>query len=245
MTVDIEKLEALAKAAHAGPWYGPEELAHKGTVFDCDLGSLLSYESIQNERDACVAYVAAANPAAVLELIASGKRMAARLMYCPACQGQGEIYSRRYSYEGYNQPPEPIMGRCGECDGDGVLGDTAECISIFDELETLRAKLAGLNTGYEAYERVNAELRAECEKLRKYGEEFASLAERRREQAEALRKDAERYQWFRNQHWDSSAICAVVDPKLTTKLGAYCPSGKLLDDAVDAEITMSKEQSHD
>lgn len=117
--------------------------------------------------------------------------------------------------------------------------------SAEDELSDLRAELAGLKTGYEAYERVNAELRAECEKLRKYGEEFASLAERRREQVEALRKDAERYQWFRNQHWDSSAICAVVDPKLTTKLGAYCPSGKLLDDAVDAGITMSKEQSHD
>lgn len=166
MTVDIEKLEALAKAAPAGPWYGPDELAHKGTVFDCDLGSLLSYESIESERDACVAYVAAANPAAVLELIASGKRMAARLMYCPACQGEGEIYSGRDSYQGYNQPPEPIMDKCGECDGDGSLGDATECISILDEIETLRAELAGLNTGYEAYERVNAELRAEKEALK-------------------------------------------------------------------------------
>lgn len=198
----------------------------------------------EHHRSLGHAYTVAA-PSDVLELIASGKRMVARLMHCPACQGQGEIYSGRSSYEGYHQPPEPIMGKCGECDGDGALGGTAECISILDELETLRASVHGLKTGYEAYERVNAELRAECEKLRKYGEEFASLAERRREQVEALRKDAERYQWFRNQHWDSSVICAVVDPKLTTKLGAYCPSGKLLDDAVDAGITMSKEQSHD
>ena len=34
------------------------------------------------------------------------------------------------------------------------------------EMRDLRSELAGLKTGYEAYERVNAELRAECEKLR-------------------------------------------------------------------------------
>jgi hypothetical protein len=41
--------------------------------------------------------------------------------------------------------------------------------------EQLRAEIAGLKTGYQAYEQVNAELKAENE---------------------ALRKDAERYQWM-------------------------------------------------
>lgn len=75
MNVDIQKLKALAEAAPAGPWYPPDEYSHKGMVFDCDLGSLLSYESIDTERDACVTYVAAANPAAVLELIAEIERL--------------------------------------------------------------------------------------------------------------------------------------------------------------------------
>ena len=35
-------------------------------------------------------------------------------------------------------------------------------------VEALRAEVAGLRTGYEAYERVNAELKAECEALRKH-----------------------------------------------------------------------------
>ncbi|MDU8420245.1 hypothetical protein RYA60_18470 [Pseudomonas syringae] len=35
------------------------------------------------------------------------------------------------------------------------------------EMRDLKAEVAGLKTGYEAYERVNAELRAECEALRK------------------------------------------------------------------------------
>lgn len=34
------------------------------------------------------------------------------------------------------------------------------------ERDQLRAEVAGLKTGYEAYERVNAELKAECEGLR-------------------------------------------------------------------------------
>lgn len=72
---DIQKLKALAEAAPTGPWYPPDEGSSIGMVFDCDLGSLLSYESIDSERDACVAYVAAANPATVLELIAEIERL--------------------------------------------------------------------------------------------------------------------------------------------------------------------------
>ena len=64
---------------------------------------------------------------------------------------------------------------------------------LWQEVEALKAEVAGLRTGYEAYERVNAELKAEVEVLRKYGEEFAVLAERRREEAEALRKDADKW----------------------------------------------------
>lgn len=46
---------------------------------------------------------------------------------------------------------------------------------ILAERDQLRAEIAGLKTGYEAYEQVNAELKAECD---------------------ALRKDAERYEWI-------------------------------------------------
>ncbi|WP_122408963.1 hypothetical protein [Pseudomonas viridiflava] len=42
----------------------------------------------------------------------------------------------------------------------------ANYVAAADERDDLRAELAGLKTGHEAYERVNAELRAENEKLR-------------------------------------------------------------------------------
>ncbi|MBI6563286.1 hypothetical protein YA0745_12160 [Pseudomonas synxantha] len=38
---------------------------------------------------------------------------------------------------------------------------------LWQEVEALQALVAGLKTGYEAYERVNAELKAEIESLRK------------------------------------------------------------------------------
>ncbi|EZI22894.1 hypothetical protein [Pseudomonas extremaustralis] len=38
---------------------------------------------------------------------------------------------------------------------------------LWQEVEALKAEVAGLRTGYEAYERVNAELKGEVEGLRK------------------------------------------------------------------------------
>ncbi|AZD07543.1 hypothetical protein C4K26_2140 [Pseudomonas chlororaphis] len=64
------ELKRLAEAAPEGPWFGPEYAPGTSYVFDVDLGSLLHYESIDTEQDACLRYVAAANPAAVLALIA-------------------------------------------------------------------------------------------------------------------------------------------------------------------------------
>ena len=47
--------------------------------------------------------------------------------------------------------------------------------SICVERDKLRAEVAGLKTGYEAYERVNAELKAECEALRKDADRFRRM----------------------------------------------------------------------
>ncbi|WP_052673013.1 hypothetical protein [Pseudomonas sp. ES3-33] len=67
---DHSELKKLAEAAPEGPWFGPEYAPGTSYVFDVDLGTLLAYESIDSEKDACLRYVAAANPAAVLALIA-------------------------------------------------------------------------------------------------------------------------------------------------------------------------------
>lgn len=70
MNIDTAELRKLAEAAPEGPWFGPEYAPGTSYVFDVDLGSLLHYESIETEQDACLRYVAAANPAVVLALLA-------------------------------------------------------------------------------------------------------------------------------------------------------------------------------
>lgn len=51
-----------------------------------------------------------------------------------------------------------------ECNG----GTAQAAINLLAERDQLRAEVAGLKTGYEAYEQVNAELKAEVKTLRKH-----------------------------------------------------------------------------
>ena len=119
------------------------------------------------KRDSWLAVAAVNALPQLMALIAENERVKARLCVCRDCGGQGEAYSGHSSYQGYNQPPEPDMDVCGTCGGDGVLGPLEDFESLAAERDQLKAENAGLKTGYEAYERVNAELKAEMEVLRK------------------------------------------------------------------------------
>jgi len=90
------------------------------------------------------------------------------------------------------------------------------------ERDQLRAEVAGLRTGYEAYERVNAELKAEVEGLRRDKSEPCDgcfMAD-----AEVLRKDAGRYRWLRRAG-NTKAIALVAE---------HCLDA--LDEAIDAAL---------
>lgn len=56
-------------------------------------------------------------------------------------------------------------------------------------------------------------------------------------------RDAERYRWLRAQHWDTSPLAVVVDPKNSVKLGRDCPSKDRLDEAIDREMARAKIQA--
>ena len=93
-----------------------------------------------------------ASPTAVLTLLSENERVKARLCVCRDCGGQGEVYSGRSTYQGYNQPPEPDMEVCGTCGGDGVLGPVEDFEALAAERDQLKAenellrKLAGKNS---------------------------------------------------------------------------------------------------
>lgn len=98
------------------------------------------------------------------------------------------------------------------------------------ESDKLRAEVAGLKTGYEAYERVNAELKAENEALRAKWENPDPILIKCMDSAiaehEQLERDAERYRWLRRaSHFD------------TPQHQAFCKAyGAALDEEIDAAL---------
>ncbi|MEE5138690.1 ead/Ea22-like family protein [Pseudomonas alliivorans] len=175
MTVDIEKLKELAGKASKGPWR--TELAYPIVQPAYPARGAICSALIWPDAH----FIAAANPAAVLELIADSKQQAQQFKEWQA--------SHHANY-----------------------------VAAADERDDLRAEVEGLKTGYEAYERVNAELRAECEKLRK----SINLA----------------------RHWCDSALRAAKNSgeNPDSILDIKC---LLRQQARDIDAAMSKEASHD
>ncbi|WP_321374337.1 hypothetical protein [Pseudomonas extremaustralis] len=132
---DNTELKRLAEAAYPGPWClenGMNQVRDNADDFVCDTGE---DEPINS------AFIAAANPAAVLALIAENESLHAQ-----HARDSGELRKL-----------------CAARD------------SARRERDQLRAEVAGLKTGYEAYELVNAELKAENEALRKDAELHAQI----------------------------------------------------------------------
>lgn len=82
-------------------------------------------------------------------------------------------------------------------------------------------------------------MRAFGEVMRSQGEQIDQL----KAENEALRKDAKRYRFLRNQHWPVAELAVVCNPKVSVKLGHDCPSGDRLDQQVDG--AMIRGASHD
>lgn len=166
MNVDIEKLEALAKAATPGRVHDRLDSCGGGLKYECfgDDGSLVLKVDHKNDEWGFVgergeqdeAFFLACTPAAVLKLVADIKTLGSYLCTCPSCGGEGEIFSGGYSYFGHIDPPEPNMDKCVECDGKGLIGTPQDLHTVIAERDQLKAE------------------------------------------NEALRKDAERYRWFRD-----------------------------------------------
>lgn len=157
---DHSELKNLAEAAPEGPWFGPEYAPGTRYVFDVDLGTLLHYESIESEQDACLRYVAAANPAVVLALIAENDRLSAQVR---------------------------LAGVAAEMAAHDTAGRaTTEYLVVAQQRDQLKTENAGLKTGYAAYEQVNAGLKAEVEALRDGLEQIQYDANAWRNQEESV-----------------------------------------------------------
>ena len=121
---DYTELKLAAEAASQGRW--------NQDGFDVQSDDINDYRVARCNRLADAKFIAAANPAAVLALIAETERL------------------ERLALDSVN----------------AEYAGSMDLESICAERDQLRAENAGLKTGYEAYERLNAELKAENEALR-------------------------------------------------------------------------------
>lgn len=111
------------------------------------------------------AFIAAANPSAVLALIAEKDAMAGLLKrFVDGEHEQDENQAERHMY--FTEAQSLLALVSGELEAHTIVPESA-IKAAHSERDQLRAEVAGLKTGYEAYERVNAELKAEVERLDK------------------------------------------------------------------------------
>ena len=159
--VDHFELKKLAETAPEGPWFGPEYASGTSYVFDVDLGTLLHYESIESEQDACLRYVAAANPAAVLALIAENDGLKTGYeAYEQVNAGlKAEVEALRAGRQQSSRLIENLQAELDEAKQFQPIGEA--CLSNRD---TLRASL-GLKLGDNLHERVEL-LRKDAERYR-------------------------------------------------------------------------------
>jgi hypothetical protein len=61
------------------------------------------------------------------------------------------------------------------------------------------------------------------------------------ERLRVAEEDARRYRWLRQQHWSDNKIAVVEFPRDCVMLGTNCPSGRLLDAAIDEAMREGKE----
>lgn len=114
----------------------------------------------------------------------------------------------------------------------------------------LKAEIAGLRTGYEAYEQVVRGLKAEVDDFKEANARPSEMCTARRNHLanakkaagigpmddlavaiEALRKDAERYQWLRDG-------CGIVEYRAIATIGSgMLPSGETLDAVIDGAMS--------
>ena len=120
--------------------------------------------------------------------------------------------------EDANRHP-PYAGMRPSDDGEWYAKDEADAL-----IAELEAELREVNA-----EADREEIRARA-KIR----ELETERDAARADAERNRVNAERYEWLRRCHWSDSPLCVVSVPKENTILGAYLPSGELLDAAIDA-----------
>ena len=130
-----------------------------GYIAFMDIGHPAKYGACP-DREAKARFIGHANPAAVLALIAENEQLAKTADCWDRLNVQNKALSDSFRAERDQLKAELATERQRRWDG-----NESAALERDEDVRKLRAEIAGLKTGYEAYERVNAELKAENERL--------------------------------------------------------------------------------
>ena len=183
---DHTELKLAADAASQGRW--------NQDGFDVQNDDINDYRVARCNRLADAKFIAAANPAAVLALIAENEQLAKTADCWDRLNVQNKALSDSFRLERDQLKAEndalkgphdwlaedlikelvdnaqAIQENADDGEEDSfvivLLASASRIRRQEANIDQLRAEVAGLKTGYEAYERVNAELKAEVEVFR-------------------------------------------------------------------------------
>ncbi len=133
--------------------------------------------------------------------------------------------------EDANRHP-PYAGMRPSDDGEWYAKADADARIRHYQDEALCAEEAAMSHAQRVAE-LERDLKTLAEASRNRIAELQTERDAARADAERNRVNAERYEWLRRCHWSDSPLCVVSVPKENTILGAYLPSGELLDAAID------------
>ncbi|MBD1554687.1 ead/Ea22-like family protein [Pseudomonas typographi] len=241
MTIDYAELKRLAEAAQgrnwrAGNFYGKAFIPAYQVIAETDEGACVILEGNKNflpEAKANIAFVAAANPAAILALIAENESANARLHEVAVACATAEQERDRLRDTLALMSSEDLKWA-------GLREQEAEINHLKAENEALRRAVDQLRGSFKNFHRSLSARFGYCHDEKDWFRDQISLeehiaSERRqlRAENEGLRKDAERYRWLRGRVPGSAYRVAGV---------IYSEGGDGVDAAIDA--AMSKDAGH-
>lgn len=111
------------------------------------------------ERPECERFIDASRPDVVLSLIAETDELGRYLCTCRDCGGEGSLHTGDWHSYGHMEPPEPVMEKCGECDGTGLIGEIQDLYQVITERDQLKAENEALRKDAERYRLILDECR--------------------------------------------------------------------------------------
>lgn len=185
-----------------------DELKRLAEIMVRDVNGDLSDAEARNFHQHLSDYEAATTPEKILVLIAENERLRVDLKSVVRLNNENAdlFKAKNDQLKAENERLEVEVKRMTSI---AYAAHGAFRMETMAERDQLRAEVAGLKTGYETYERVNAELKAEVE---------------------GLRKGAGRYEWLREARSGYIEVVEWIGPHATGM------TGEDLDSLLDAAM---------